>query len=155
MRSIFWIVLVLAVVGLLTTAIASARSCYAGYTTSTPTVEAIAGTPVPSATPGLAEYHLITAEDTKARIDSGDPVVIVDVRTPEEFASGHIAGAINVPNEGISGQMPEQLPDLNAELLIYCRSGRRSSDAAHKLVKLGYTQVYDFGGIIDWPYDIE
>ena len=49
--------------------------------------------------------------------------------------------------------MPEQLPDVNAELLIYCRSGRRSSDAAHKLVALGYTGVYDFGGIIDWPYD--
>jgi rhodanese-related sulfurtransferase len=108
-----------------------------------------------TATPGPAEYHKLLPEEAKTRIDSGDPVVIVDVRTAAEFAESRIPGAINVPNAEILDQMPEALPDKDAELLIYCRSGRRSSDAAHKLVAMGYTRVYDFGGIIDWPYETE
>jgi len=109
--------------------------------------------PLGTDAPVLAEYHKLTAEEAKARMDSGDPVLIVDVRTPEEFLSGHIPGAINVPNEGILDEMPEELPDKNAEILLYCRSGRRSKEAAHKLAAMGYTAVYDFGGIIDWPYE--
>jgi rhodanese-related sulfurtransferase len=81
-------------------------------------------------------------------------VVIVDVRTPEEYDGGHIPNAILVPNESIGDDMPEALPDKEATLLIYCRSGRRSKEASEKLLKLGYKSIYEFGGIIDWPYEL-
>ena len=108
--------------------------------------------PTPSAAP--AEYKKISAVDAKARMDSGDEIVILDVRTQEEFNAGHIAGAILVPNETILDTQPELLPDLDAEILVYCRSGNRSAQAAKKLLAIGYTNVVDFGGIIDWPYDV-
>ncbi|MGI6753963.1 MAG: rhodanese-like domain-containing protein [Eubacteriales bacterium] len=101
-----------------------------------------------------AEYKKLTAEAAKARIDSGDEVIVVDVRTEKEYAAGHIEGAILIPNETITDKRPEQLPDLDAEILIYCRSGRRSAEAAKKLIAMGYKRVYDFGGIIDWSYGI-
>lgn len=97
-------------------------------------------------------YHKISAQEAKEMMDQGD-VTIVDVRTPEEFADGRVPGALNLPNEEIAGEEPELLDDKEAVLLVYCRSGRRSKEAADKLVKLGYTQVYDFGGIIDWTYE--
>lgn len=100
-----------------------------------------------------AEVHSLTAEEAKARMDSGDPVVILDVRTQEEYDEAHIENAVLLPNEDIGTEPPALLPDLNAELLIYCRSGNRSRQAAEKLLAMGYTQVYDFGGIKDWPYD--
>lgn len=132
---------------------ASARNC---PTYNLKPVEAAAVTPAPTekAAPET-QYRKITAAEAKARIESGDPVLIVDVRTPEEFEAGHIPGAINVPNEDILDEMPGELPDKGAEILVYCRSGRRSNDAAHKLLAMGYTLVYDFGGIIDWPYETE
>ncbi|NLT58034.1 MAG: rhodanese-like domain-containing protein, partial [Clostridiales bacterium] len=99
-----------------------------------------------------ATYQKITAEEAKSRIDSGDALVVLDVRTKAEYEAGHIPGAVLLPNEHISSQALEQLPDLEAEILVYCRSGNRSAQAAKKLIKLGYTDVYDFGGIIDWPY---
>ena len=133
---------------------ASARNCSA-YNAQPAAAVTLTATPLETAAPVLPEYHKITAEEAKARIDSGDPLLIVDVRTAEEFAAGHIPGAINVPNEGILDEMPVELPDKNAETLIYCRSGRRSKEAADKLVAMGYTAVYDFGGIIDWPYETE
>lgn len=98
------------------------------------------------------EYQKITAEEARSRIDSGDDVIILDVRTEEEYLTGHIPGAILIPNETIGDKKPELLPELDAEILIYCRSGNRSAQAAKKLISLGYTKVYDFGGIIDWPY---
>ena len=101
-----------------------------------------------------AQYHLISAEEAKERLDSGDALVLVDVRTKEEFDAGHIESALLLPNEEILDSPPEILPDKNAEILIYCRSGNRSAQAAKKLVAMGYTNVYDFGGIIDWPYDV-
>ena len=100
-----------------------------------------------------AQYHKIAAEEAKARMDSGDTITIVDVRTQEEFDEAHIEGATLIPNETIGDKDPQQLEDKDAEILLYCRSGRRSKEAAEKLVALGYTAVYDFGGIIDWPYD--
>ena len=118
---------------------------------ASPTVAA--ATPAPTAT-ATVEYKKISAADAKARMDSGDTVVILDVRTQEEYDAGHIAGAILVPNETISDKQPALLPDLNAEILVYCRSGNRSAQAAKKLIAIGYTNVADFGGIIDWPYDI-
>ena len=108
--------------------------------------------PTPSAKP--AEYHKISSSDAKARLDSGDKLILLDVRTKEEFDAGHIGGAVLLPNETIVDTKPEALPDLNAEILIYCRSGNRSAQAANKLVAMGYTNVYDFGGIIDWPYEV-
>lgn len=81
--------------------------------------------------------------------------LIVDVRRPDEFAEGHIAGAINVPNETIESEMPELLPDKEQVLLVYCRTGRRSREAAGKLAGMGYTAVYDIGGIRTWKGGIE
>jgi rhodanese-related sulfurtransferase len=112
-----------------------------------------AATPAPTSAPAV-EYQKITAADAKARMDSGDEIVILDVRTQEEYDAGHIPGAILIPNETIIDQQPELLPDLNAEILVYCRSGNRSAQAAKKLIAIGYTNVFDFGGIIDWPYDV-
>ena len=107
----------------------------------------------PAPSPAV-EYKKISAEDAKARMDSGDTIVILDVRTKEEYDAGHIAGAILIPNETIIDKQPELLPDLNAEILVYCRSGNRSAQAAKKLIAIGYTNVVDFGGIIDWPYEV-
>jgi rhodanese-related sulfurtransferase len=98
-------------------------------------------------------YKKISAEEAKIRIDKDKNVIIVDVRTLEEYNEGHIENAILIPNETILDEPPEQLPDLDSEILIYCRSGNRSQQAAEKLIDLGYTNVYDFGGIIDWPYE--
>ena len=81
--------------------------------------------------------------------------IIVDVRTIEEFGEGHIPGAINIPNEEISNDRPIELPDLSQDIYIYCRSGNRSNQAAKKLIRMGYTNIYDFGGIIDWKGEIE
>ena len=103
---------------------------------------------------GEAMYHQLAQEEAKKRMDSGDPVVILDVRTQAEYDAGHIAGAVLLPNEKIGEEMPTELPDKNAEILIYCRSGNRSAQAARKLVEMGYTAVYDFGGINSWPYDL-
>ena len=112
-----------------------------------------AATPAPTATAAV-EYKKISAADAKARMDSGDTIIILDVRTQEEYDAGHIAGAILVPNETIADKQPALLPDLDAEILVYCRSGNRSAQAAKKLIAIGYTNVVDFGGIIDWPYDV-
>ena len=102
---------------------------------------------------GKAAYQKISAEDAYEMMVSQE-VVIVDVRTPEEYDGGHIPNAILVPNESIGDDMPEALPDKEATLLIYCRSGRRSKEASEKLPKLGYKSIYEFGGIIDWPYEV-
>jgi len=113
---------------------------------------AAAAAPTPTATP--AAYKKISAADAKARMDSGDEIIILDVRTKEEYDAGHIKGAILVPNETIIDEQPDLLPDLDAEILVYCRSGNRSAQAANKLLAIGYTNVADFGGIIDWPYNV-
>ena len=100
-----------------------------------------------------AAYQKISAEEAYEMMASQE-VVVVDVRTQEEYDGGHIENAVLVPNESIGSEMPEALPDKEATLLVYCRSGRRSKDAAEKLLKLGYQSVYDFGGVIDWPYEL-
>lgn len=97
--------------------------------------------------------HQLTAEEAKARMDSGEAVIVLDVRTQEEYDEAHIENAVLLPNEEIGSEQPALLPDLDAEILVYCRSGNRSRQAAEKLLAMGYTQVYDFGGIKDWPYD--
>lgn len=99
-----------------------------------------------------SRYHKISAEDAKEMMDTQE-VIIVDVRTQEEYDAGHIEHAILIPNESISAE-PSELEDKDAMILVYCRSGARSKQASDKLVNLGYTNIYDFGGIIDWPYEI-
>lgn len=97
----------------------------------------------------------ITALDAKEIMDSETDHVILDVRTEEEYAEGHIPGAVLIPDYEIATRAEEELPDKDQMLLVYCRSGRRSKIAAEALVGLGYTNVYEFGGIIDWPYETE
>ena len=104
-------------------------------------------------TSAKAAYHKISAEEAYEMMTS-QQVVVVDVRTREEYDGGHIENAVLVPNESIGSEMPEALPDKEATLLVYCRSGRRSKEAAQKLLALGYQNVYDFGGVIDWPYEL-
>lgn len=99
-------------------------------------------------------YQKISAEEAKNRMEENKEAIVVDVRTDSEYNEGHIEGAVLIPNETIKDTPPEQLPDFDAEILVYCRSGNRSQQAAEKLIKLGYTNVSDFGGIIDWPYEI-
>ena len=90
----------------------------------------------------------------KEMMRADDSLVVVDVRTQEEYAQGHIPGAICIPNESIVDAQPEELPDLEQTILVYCRSGRRSKEAAQKLADMGYTNVYEFGGIIDWTGEV-
>lgn len=97
-------------------------------------------------------YKKITAEQAKERMEENPDAVILDVRTQSEYDAAHIEGAVLLPNESIGTARPEELPELDAEILVYCRSGNRSAQAAKKLADLGYTNVFDFGGIIDWPY---
>lgn len=99
-------------------------------------------------------YQRITAEKAKEMMDAGN-VVVVDVRTAEEYQEAHISGAVLVPYESMGDTLLDALPDEDAILLVYCRSGSRSKQASEKLIELGYTQVYDFGGIVDWPYERE
>lgn len=97
------------------------------------------------------EYQQITAENAKEMMDSGEDIVILDVRTQEEYESGHIQGAICLPNETISEE-PKELPDKAQKILVYCRSGNRSKQAAQKLADMGYEKVLEFGGVLDWPF---
>ena len=99
-------------------------------------------------------YEQISAEEAKAIMDAEKDHIIIDARTEEEFAAGHIAGAILIPEYEIAARAESELPDKDALILVYCRSGRRSKIASEELVKLGYTNVKEFGGIIDWPYEI-
>ena len=100
---------------------------------------------------GASAYHKITAEEAKALIDEGG-VTVVDVRTPKEYADGHVPGALNIPNEDIGSTQPSQLGSTDDKLIVYCRTGVRSKQASDKLVALGFTEVNDMGGIVDWPY---
>ena len=99
-------------------------------------------------------YTQITQEEAKRMMSLDDGHVIVDVRRADEFAEGHIPGAVLIPNETIENSPPELLPDRDRIILVYCRSGRRSKEAAKKLADMGYSNVYEFGGIIDWTGDI-
>ena len=96
-------------------------------------------------------YRRITMQEAVEMMEKEENYMILDVRTHEEFAAGHIPGAIVVPNETISTEEIAQLPDKDQLIMVYCRSGNRSKQASDKLVKLGYTNIVEFGGIIDWP----
>ena len=102
---------------------------------------------------GSATYEQISGAEAKALMDSESGYVIIDARTQEEYDQGHIPGAILIPEYEIADRAEKELPDKDQLILVYCRSGRRSKIAAEELVKLGYTNVKEFGGIIDWEYE--
>ena len=99
-------------------------------------------------------YRQITMDDAVTMMAQETGYIILDVRRPDEFAAGHIPNAINVPNESIGTSEIPELPDKNQLIMVYCRSGRRSKEASEKLVKLGYTNIVEFGGILDWKGEI-
>lgn len=108
-----------------------------------------------SSTNSSSGYRQINMDDAVKIMQEEKGYIILDVRRPDEYAEGHIPGAINVPNEEIGTDEISELPDKSQLILVYCRSGRRSKEAADKLTKLGYTNIVEFGGILDWKGEIE
>ncbi len=100
------------------------------------------------------EYQQITQEEAAEIMESGSDYIILDVRTAAEFASGHIPGAVNIPNESIGTEDIAELPDKDQTILVYCRSGNRSKQASQKLAALGYSSIKEFGGINTWQGEI-
>ena len=103
---------------------------------------------------GKTTYTQINQEKAREMMTADDGHIIVDVRRADEYASGHIPGAILIPNESIGTEQPDQLPDKDQIILIYCRSGNRSKQAAQKLANMGYTNIYEFGGINTWTGEV-
>jgi len=101
-----------------------------------------------------AIYRKITPEEVKNMQTKKESFVLVDVRTQEEFDEGHISGATLVPSDEITEAANEKFPDKDAKIVVYCRSGGRSQMVANQMIEMGYKNVYDLGGIIDWPYDV-
>jgi rhodanese-related sulfurtransferase len=99
-----------------------------------------------------ATYQTIDAAAAKKMMDSGDPYTLVDVRTPAEYDAGHIKGAKLIPVDEIANRAASELPDKSASILLYCRTGIRAGNAAQTLAGMGYTKVYNFGGIVSWTY---
>ena len=100
-------------------------------------------------------YMQISQDEAKKMMEGDDGHIIIDVRRTDEYEAGHIPGAVCIPNESIGSAQPEELPDLEQVILVYCRSGNRSKQAAQKLADIGYTKVYEFGGILSWTGEIE
>lgn len=98
-------------------------------------------------------YRKISAEDAKKMMDENEDIIILDVRTEEEYAEGHIENSLLIPDTEIEDKAEELLTDKDALILIYCRSGRRSENVTKELIELGYTKTFDFGGINDWSYE--
>ena len=110
--------------------------------------------PAPTSAPEANTYRQITMQEAVEMMESEENYIILDVRTHEEFAAGHIPDAIVIPNETIGTEKIPQLPDKDQLIMVYCRSGNRSKQASDKLVKLGYTNIVEFGGINSWPGEI-
>ena len=100
-------------------------------------------------------YRQITMSEAVEMMASESDYIILDVRRPDEFSAGHIPNAVNIPNESIGADEIDELPDKDRLILVYCRSGNRSKQASEKLVRLGYTNIVEFGGILDWKGEIE
>lgn len=101
----------------------------------------------------IGEYKKITAQEGKKMLDENENILLLDVRTEEEYNEGHIPDSILIPYDIIKDEASEKLKDKEQTIIIYCRSGRRSAIAANELIGIGYKNVYDMGGIIDWPYE--
>lgn len=145
------ILAILIVVGL----VASACAVRSANPQATASAAATSAAVTTTATAATAMAQLISPADAKKRLDSEQGIVLVDVREPDEYAEGHIKGSLLLPLDSLSELARTELPDKDAVLFVYCRSGRRSAIAASMLAGMGYTQVFDLGGIIDWPYEIE
>ena len=104
---------------------------------------------------GSGQYKNITAKEAKRQLDNGDEIILLDVRTSAEYFDLHIPNSKLIPVDMIEEEALTLLPDMDATIFVYCRSGRRSVTASVALVKMGYTSVYNLGGIIDWPYETE
>lgn len=103
---------------------------------------------------GENTYRQLSMDEAVSLMNKETDYIILDVRRPDEFSEMHIPGAINIPNESIGEQEIPELPDKDRLILVYCRSGNRSKQASLKLAKLGYTNIVEFGGIIDWPGEV-
>ena len=114
----------------------------------------LTGCTVPKPATEVNTYRQITMQEAIEMMEKEENYIILDVRTHEEFAAGHIPGAIVIPNETIGTEEIAQLSDKDQLIMVYCRSGNRSKQASDKLVKLGYTNIVEFGGIINWPGEI-
>lgn len=101
-----------------------------------------------------AQYHKITPQEAKQMMDQGVYDAILDVRMKNEYEAGHIKNAVHLPEREIESYAGDILKDKNAVILVYCKGGQKSKAASKKLVNMGYSRVYDFGGITDWPYGI-
>ena len=101
------------------------------------------------------QYKNISPQEAKRRLEIGDEIFLLDVRTPAEYFETHIPSSILIPVDMIEEEALTRLPNKDATIFVYCRSGRRSVTASVALVKMGYTSVYNLGGIIDWPYETE
>ena len=112
-------------------------------------------TPAESEAPPEPVYRKLSAAEAHEMMNGESAFILLDVRTEEEHLESRIPGSILIPDFEIRSRAESELPDKNALILVYCRSGRRSESAAKELVAMGYTNVYDFGGIMDWPFDIE
>ncbi len=107
-----------------------------------------------TAQPASTDYRQISMKEAVELMAEEDGYILLDVRRADEFAAGHIPGAIHVANESIGSEEIPELPDPDQLILVYCRSGNRSKQAAQKLVALGYTNIVEIGGILDWPGEI-
>lgn len=105
--------------------------------------------------PKTSSYKNIKPEEAKKRLESEKGIVLLDVRTQQEYDEKHIHNSVLIPVDVIEKEAPSKLRDKNAEIFVYCRSGNRSVTASERLVKMGYTNVYNLGGIINWPYETE
>lgn len=103
----------------------------------------------------VSEYKKIKPSEAKAKLEQDKKIVLLDVRTQSEYQQGHIPGSILLPVNELVKKIESVVADKNREIIVYCRSGNRSKTASKKLIKMGYKKVYDLGGIIDWPYEIE
>ena len=102
-----------------------------------------------------ASYEQITQEEAKQIMDTTNGYILLDTRTQEEYDQSHIPGALLIPHTEIAERAEDELPDKDQLILVYCRSGNRSKQASEVLAELEYTNVKEFGGIIDWPYEVE
>jgi len=112
-------------------------------------------TGAPGASTQTPRYSTLTPAETKKFLADNPTAVLLDVRTPQEYAQIRIPGSVLIPDFELDARMGSELPDLNAPIIVYCRSGNRSRGAALKLLHAGYTRVYDAGGINAWPYETE
>lgn len=120
-----------------------------------PFLAAISALTACASVPSSSEYRQVSSAEAQKIMESESDYIILDVRREDEYASGHIPGAINVANETIIDKEPKELPDKEQLILVYCRSGNRSKQASAKLAKMGYTNIVEFGGIGEWAGEIE